>query len=59
MEIDDGCHFHVPQSVEEPNFDAHVAAIQLQDCDDNQRGHIMEDSDYEYEYYTITLFCTE
>ena len=42
MEVD------IPQSVEEPNFDAYVAALQLQDCDENQSGHNTEDSESDY-----------
>ena len=43
----------VPQSTteraEEPHFDAYVAALQLQDCDDDQQD---EDSDYESDYFS-------
>ena len=34
----------VPENVQEPNFDAYVAALQLQDCDDCQPN--MGDSNY-------------
>lgn len=38
------------ESAQEPNFDAYVAALQLQDCNDNQSN--MEDSDYESDYFS-------
>lgn len=38
------------ESAQEPNFDAYVAALQLQDCNDDQSN--MEDSDYESDYFS-------
>ena len=38
------------ETAQEPNFDAYVAALQLQDCDKNQPN--MEDSDYESDYFS-------
>lgn len=40
------------QSPEEPNFDAYVAALQLQDCDDSGSQHNNEDSDYKSDYFS-------
>lgn len=48
MEIDP-CSSHVPEVVEEPNFDAYVAALKLQDCDDVDNT---EDSNYESDYFS-------
>jgi len=52
MEPDDPPSLHVPQSadLEEPNFDVYVAALELQDCDEDQSTPNMEDSDYESDY---------
>ena len=38
------------ESAQEPNFNAYVAALQIQDCNDNQSN--MEDSDYESNYFS-------
>ena len=38
------------ERTQEPNFDAYVAALQLQDCNDNHSD--MEDSDYESDYFS-------
>jgi len=52
MEPDYPPSLHVPQSadLEEPNFDVYVAALKLQDCDEDQSAPNMEDSDYESDY---------
>ena len=54
MEPDGPPSLHVPQSadLEEPNFDAYVAALELQDCDEDQSAPNMEDSDYESDYFS-------
>lgn len=54
-DCEDPQSLHIPQSadLEEPNFDAYVAALQLQeDCDEDQRAPSMEDSDYESDYFS-------
>ena len=38
------------ESAQEPNFDAYVAALQLQDCNENHSD--MEDSDYKSDYFS-------
>ena len=43
------CVFSLPENAEEPNFDAYVAALQFQDCDDCQPN--MGDCDYESDYF--------
>ena len=56
MELDPSSS-QVPQSsterAEEPHFDAYVAALQLQDCDNNQQD--VEDSDYESDYFSVYI----
>ncbi|KAL9977753.1 hypothetical protein ACROYT_G015193 [Oculina patagonica] len=53
LEPDDPPSLHVLQSADlEPNFDAYVAALELQDCDEDQIAPNMEDSDYESDYFS-------
>ena len=40
----------LPEHAQEPNYDAYVAALQLQDCDD-YHSH-MGDSDYESDFFS-------